>query len=176
MGLLFFPLSHSPIFKGRIVVYAPLIRHKSCMWFHSGLGLYIQSCDSEPPYKRATSQFSLSLWRCAWEKSRQRERQKEHVCVGVHLWICACVSDPPQAKALLMISKWLWEVNKQTEAAATTSHQTAVTRTSGWLQTRKHIIPRTLEHKWWLLGKQLRVKEIETEQGDKLKGARGEIK
>ena len=39
--------------------------------------------------------------------------------------MCVCsVSDSREAKALLMNTKWLWEVNKQTPAAAaaTTSH------------------------------------------------------
>lgn len=67
-----------------------------------------------------------------------KDRGRACMCVC----ICACASDSPEAKALLMNSKWLWEVNKQTLAAATTTHQTPVTRTSGWL----HIHPYTQTH------------------------------
>ena len=62
------------------------------------------------------------------DDGKDRGRARTCVCVCVCVSVCACVclcaSDPPEAKALLMNSKWLWEVNKQTLAAATTSHQT----------------------------------------------------
>ncbi len=73
-----------------------------------------------------------------------------YVCV--HACVCVCASDPPEAKALLMNSKWLWEVNKQTVAAATTSHQILVTRTSGWLRTHTDLsthIPLNIHDDFW---------------------------
>ena len=45
-------------------------------------------------------------------------------CVHVSVCVSMCLIYSLEAKTLLMDSKWLWEVNKQTVSAATTTDQT----------------------------------------------------